>query len=72
MIVESAGKPRSRELRIPGSASNERVPAGVPNLYRQSVFIEFRDGDQIVETLMLPLPPQSIKITQPMKKNISQ
>ena len=73
MIVESSGSSKSSStLGFRNSASNERVPAGVPNLYRQSVFIEFRDGDQIVESLMLPLPPQSIKITQSMKKNISQ
>lgn len=73
MIVESAGSSKSSStLGLRNSASSERVPAGVPNLYRQSVFIEFRDGDQIVESLMLPLPPQSIKVTQPMKKNVSQ
>ena len=50
----------------------ESLVGGRPRIYRKSILIEFRLDDSIVESFILPVPPESIEINQGMRKTITQ
>ena len=57
------------------SEMKEVLGASKPGLYRRSLLFEFRHpagNGPVIDSLILPVPPESIKITQPMRKNMTQ